>query len=351
MSPVAAVGLATALAAGTTVATNTVSAESTASTASTLPTVTPTCTEEYPFGVAGGPWMLCEVTSSGVVELPAGGSGPLFVHASGQPGARNKGGGGGRAQTLIDLDESDDLHVYMTPEGRGSAQYAGGSATVVTTTPIEDSTIDDVIVIAGGGGAEGRRLRHPGNKPFVCGEGSGGAGGRVDAETENAGASGPGTSPAHASGGDSDGGRDCGESGSQPTPGNNGIGGSQPAGGDRDGADGIGGQGGSKEGWIQPWRDAEGNPVVAESCNCPAPIGYTAGAGGAWNGHDSAGGGGGYGGGGGGDRNWGGAGGGSYAAAPTGQWNTGADPRDDLNVPEWDQPNTGEPSVWFYYQA
>ncbi|MEM8621221.1 MAG: hypothetical protein AAGF73_15995, partial [Actinomycetota bacterium] len=140
MSPVAAVGLAAALAAGTTVAANTVSQEPTASTASTLPTVTPICTEEYPFGPQGDIFLLCEVTSSGVVDLPLLRSGPLYVHAAGQRGGWPKGGGGGRAQTLIDWDASDDLYVYMTA-GDPEDKYAGGSATVVTTAPIEDSTI------------------------------------------------------------------------------------------------------------------------------------------------------------------------------------------------------------------
>ncbi|MEM8618672.1 MAG: hypothetical protein AAGF73_03025 [Actinomycetota bacterium] len=360
MSPVAAVGLATALAAGTTVAANTASAEPTASTASTMPTVTPICTEHYPIGEESDRYLLCEVTSTGVVELPSGGSGALYVHAAGQPGATSKGGGGGRAQTLIDLDASDDLYVYLTSGGRGEDPYAGGSSTVVTTAPIEVSTIDDVIVIAGGGGARGRKIEwteYVFNRPVYkwCGEGNGGAGGFVDAEQENAGASGPGTSPATASGGYSTNGSTCPDDepiGHQPMPGNAGIGGRQTAGGDRDGYDGIGGPGGSRDGGIQPWTDADGNPVAAESCNCPVPKGYIAGAGGAWNGHNSAGGGGGNGGGGGGDKTWGGAGGGSYAAAPTGEFDLrDPNPRYVLDLPGWKDPNTDHASVWFYYEA
>ncbi|MEM8619699.1 MAG: hypothetical protein AAGF73_08250 [Actinomycetota bacterium] len=360
MSPVTAVGLATALAAGTSVAANTVGTEShpvsAESTASTLPPVTPSCT--YYLGVAGGPYMGCEVTASGVVELPYSRSGPLYVHAAGQPGAwkSSKGGGGGRAQTLIHWDESDDLYVYMTfvEKAEVADRYAGGSATVVTTTPIEDSSIDDVIVIAGGGGAEGRRLNP--QLDDTCGGGNGGPGGFVDAERENSGASGPGTSPAHASGGNSNKGDSCGaypHFGEQPKPGNAGIGGSQDAGGGpgrpRDGKDGIGGQGGSSNGWIQPWRDADGNAVVADSSHPAPPTGYTGGAGGGWNTHESAGGGGGYGGGGGGARAYGGAGGGSYAAAPTGVWNAESDPRWVLKLPDWDKPNRDPASVWFFY--
>ncbi|MEM8618673.1 MAG: hypothetical protein AAGF73_03030 [Actinomycetota bacterium] len=331
---------------------------SAASTASTLPPVTPICTL-----VKDTSYMLCEVTASGVVDLPSRGPGPVFVHAAGQPGAGDEGGAGGRAQTLIPGD-FDDLFVYMTPEGPVHDRYAGGSATVVTTKPIEYTTVYDVVAIAAGGGAQGRELEWkdcttawPACIDNPCGAGSGGAGGRVDAETENSGASGPGTSAAAASGEYSTAGSSChGEPiGHQPTPGHNGIGGIQTAGGDRDGANGIGGPGGSRNGGIQPWLDADGNPVAADSCNCPAPTGYTAGAGGAWNGHDSAGGGGGNGGGGGGDKAFGGAGGGSAVAAPTGDTNEWTlqqpDPRDLVDLPDWNDPNTEHASVWFFYET